>query len=670
MKKETKKMNGIQQLKRSYGRIWQKRGAKLAHAVVFALVFSWVGYQVFAAHAEPKMPTGSDEIVVQYESLDGVKTVKQADGALVNAISPNDVLVTGDGTLYCNVDSDGVLTTAHLGPGQVKQLYDDVYTSDVTALAAQQKAHLPSFEYGPGKSPAAIIINDNSGAQVVYNTGTGSAVFDAVAAHLQQACRENPSTQKVPHLPALKNPVLKDPSGKIVALLNAFGLLGHADAATTSDYTSETANYNDVNTHRLNHVNKPALTRSGCITNVARAWAQHMADTGTLSHNPNYVSQITAACGNSWQALGENVGMGPDETSIFNALIASCEHHSNIDDMDWGCGWSTSGYNFIGVGASRDSNNTLWVTENFAACPGCKNPWTSKVSKPSGSTTTTTAPSYTWTNLGGTAAGGPGAVSMSSSNEEVFVRGTDNQLWHRDWNSSWSSSWASVPGSCIISNPAATSWANGRIDVFAQACGGGLAHQWYISGQGWSYQENLGGAMLGGPAATNWGTGRLDVFVRGTNDVLYHKWYISGQGWYAGWENLGGTLYSDPAAVAWGSGRIDVFANAGTSQNSLYHRAYASGWQSWENLGCCMVGGPGVTSRGSNQLDVYVRGTDNYVYQKTWNGKGWSGFVKLGGGITSDPEPVARGSSYENVFAAGGNSNIYYLSWNSKTGWQ
>src|SRR5437016_4970296 len=72
---------------------------------------------------------------------------------------------------------------------------------------------------------------------------------------------------------------------------------------------------------------------------------------GTLEHNPNLGSQVSG-----WRMMGENVGTGPDATSIENAFENSPHHFENMVDPS---------FTLIGVGVTQDSSGTYWVTEDF-----------------------------------------------------------------------------------------------------------------------------------------------------------------------------------------------------------------------------------------------------------------------------------------------------------------
>jgi hypothetical protein len=67
----------------------------------------------------------------------------------------------------------------------------------------------------------------------------------------------------------------------------------------------------------------------------------------------------------------------------------------------------------------------------------------------------------------------------ASGRMELFVRGTDNALWHR-WqtapNSGWSP-WASL-GGVLTSNIAVGQNADGRLELFVRGTDGALWHKW------------------------------------------------------------------------------------------------------------------------------------------------------------------------------------------------
>jgi hypothetical protein len=137
----------------------------------------------------------------------------------------------------------------------------------------------------------------------------------------------------------------------------------------------------------------------------------------------------------------------------------------------------------------------------------------------------------------------------------------------------------------MVGGPGAVSWGPYRIDVFVRGTDNAIWHKWFDAnpgGGGWSGWESLGGNMTSDPDASSFESGRLDVFARGENGELMHKWFPTYGGGWSGWESLGGELAagSGPSAVSWGPRRIDVVARvkenvpAGIKENSIEHWAY------------------------------------------------------------------------------------------------
>ena len=51
--------------------------------------------------------------------------------------------------------------------------------------------------------------------------------------------------------------------------------------------------------------------------------------------------------------------------------------------------------------------------------------------------------------------------------------------------------------------------------------------------------------------------------------------------------------------------------------------------------------GLAVSSWAPNRLDTFVRGTDDALWHKWWDGASWSGWESLGGVLTSEPAGVS-----------------------------
>jgi peptidoglycan hydrolase-like protein with peptidoglycan-binding domain len=251
---------------------------------------------------------------------------------------------------------------------------------------------------------------------------------------------------------------------------------------------------------------------------------------------------------------------------------------------------------------------------------------------------------HPWESLGGVLTSGVGTASWGANRLDLFVRGTDNALWHKWWAPGWSG-WESL-GGVLTSGASATSWGPNRIDVVVRGTDNACWHKAWAPG--WTGWSSLGGVLTETPAICSWGPNRLDVFARGTDNALWHKWW-NGSAW-SGWESLGGVLTSAPAAVCWAAGRIDVFVRG--TDNALWHKWFAGGWSGWESLGGVLTSAPAAASWAANRLDVVVRGTDNALWHKWW-APGWSGWESLGGVLTSSPGAESWGQNRIDVFARG-----------------
>ena len=264
------------------------------------------------------------------------------------------------------------------------------------------------------------------------------------------------------------------------------------------------------------------------------------------------------------------------------------------------------------------------------------------------------APTSMWTAVGGSWTSGPGVASWATGRLDLFVRGTDNALWHAFWTGTRWSPFENL-GGVLSSDPTAISWGPNRLDVFARGKDNQLWHKLW-SGSGWSNWEPLGGVLSSGPTVASWGPGRLDVFVQGTDNGLWHKFYA---GAWSAWEPLGGSIAADPGAVSWGPGRIDMFARG--SDNTLRHKWWTgSVWSPWESLGGTLTTGPGVSSCGPGRLDVYAAGTGASIYHIGFGGS-WSGWQGIGGQTPSRAGAVCQSLASTADLLVRGTDNALWL---------
>src|SRR5205085_1611262 len=128
----------------------------------------------------------------------------------------------------------------------------------------------------------------------------------------------------------------------------------------------------------------------------------------------------------------------------------------------------------------------------------------------------------------------PTAVWQGEAQLDVFIRGTDNALWHKQWvNGSWHDE---SLGGVWTSSPAVTEAAGIQLDVFIRGTDNALWHKQWVNGS-WHGWESLGGEWISGAAAAVQGWGTLDVFVRGPDNALWRKQLQFDLSWSA-WEAL------------------------------------------------------------------------------------------------------------------------------------
>lgn len=125
----------------------------------------------------------------------------------------------------------------------------------------------------------------------------------------------------------------------------------------------------------------PPLEGYWDLADNARSHSNLMADRQELFHSSN-LGSVTSG----WERLGENVGVGPDVSSLHQAFMNSSGHRRNI----------LGDYNYVGVGVTVDDSGMLWVTVIFMkAAPGLNGGGDTTTTAPPTTTTTTTQAPHT-----------------------------------------------------------------------------------------------------------------------------------------------------------------------------------------------------------------------------------------------------------------------------------
>jgi Glycosyl hydrolase catalytic core len=178
------------------------------------------------------------------------------------------------------------------------------------------------------------------------------------------------------------------------------------------------------------------------------------------------------------------------------------------------------------------------------------------------------------------------------------------------------------------------------------------------------------------PGAASWSIYRLDVFFRGSGDdqAVYRRSWDTNGPWTSA-SSMGGATTSGTGAAAVASKRLDIVTR-GLTDNFVWNRRYdGSTWTGWTNLGGKTYSSPATSARrGTSILDVFMRGTDNAIYHRYRNGTTWSsGWASIGappGGATSAPASVSNNTGKIDVFVRGADTAIWRNTWTTAwSGW-
>lgn len=176
------------------------------------------------------------------------------------------------------------------------------------------------------------------------------------------------------------------------------------------------------------------------------------------------------------------------------------------------------------------------------------------------------------------------------------------------------------------------------------------------------YMVSSGATAWTNPAdryAAPWGTGIAAV------DFVEAPWTSLFIG-----QNYRSQNASDPGVAATAVGRYDLFVRG--ENNDVYRRIYQGGaWgATWAPLQAVGTSGVDAVSRGAGDVDVYVRGLRNEVWHRETSGGLWRNWLSLGfpaGGATGDPGAAWKGGVDVDVFTRGSNGALYSGSIGSTT---
>ncbi len=256
-------------------------------------------------------------------------------------------------------------------------------------------------------------------------------------------------------------------------------------------------------------------------------------------------------------------------------------------------------------------------------------------------------------------------ASNADGRLEVFVRGSDNAMWHKyqlSPNGGWSN-WYSLGGS-FTDKPAAYRNADGRMQVFARGTDGNLGTAYCQSNGVWTNFYGMGIAISGSPAVSVNLDGRMELFVRGTNNQIYHSYQLSPNSSWSSWYSLGGNMTDYPVAGPNADGRLQVFCRgADGALNTSYCQSNGV-WTNFFGMDATLVEVPALAINSDGRMELFIRGTTNSVYHsyQTAPNSGWTGWASLDGQITDHPAAARNSDGHLEAFARAGDGAVWH-SW-------
>ena len=280
-----------------------------------------------------------------------------------------------------------------------------------------------------------------------------------------------------------------------------------------------------------------------------------------------------------------------------------------------------------------------------------------------------------WQSLDGFATSNPVAAVNSDGRVQVFVRGSDQNIYTRRQISPGSTNWEawSGLGGSASSAPAVIRNADGRMQLFVRGPSGNLrSRQQASAGGSWNAWINLGGRIHWGPTAALNSDGKVAVFVGGQNNDLFQIVQTSAGGAFGSYQALGGSISSHPSVVRNNDGRLEVFAR-GADHDLRHIRQNSAGgsWGAWQSRGGVITTHPKAAVNADGRVEVFARGSEGQLVSihQTSAGGAWAGWSSLGGYLTSSAGPVAARQGTALQLVVLGTDGVLFHRGQSGGGW-
>ncbi len=252
----------------------------------------------------------------------------------------------------------------------------------------------------------------------------------------------------------------------------------------------------------------------------------------------------------------------------------------------------------------------------------------------------------------------PGAVvsaaSRSADKLDVFVTGTDGQVYTAAWEPGFTDGWHGWWPIAGVSVPqgAPIQVAVSRLDTLSLFCtaidGRVMTSSWSPVQATWAPWTQVldGRAAPGAPVtAVSSAPGQIDLFVTGLDGRAYTARQPArrrGGAPWSGWVAIGDARLPQGApinAVSRSRGKLDIFATdlMGRVISAAWSPEGAQGWKGWWQIagGQALPGAAvAAVSRAPDKLDIFVTGIDGIATTAAWEpsfGGAWHGWWKIPG---------------------------------------
>ncbi|MBR7832088.1 glycoside hydrolase family 27 protein [Actinospica durhamensis] len=231
-------------------------------------------------------------------------------------------------------------------------------------------------------------------------------------------------------------------------------------------------------------------------------------------------------------------------------------------------------------------------------------------------------------SLGGQASADPALVHVNDADSAAFVRGADGGPEEQTTTNSgaWSGTWTELGGPTggeIVGQPAAYANADGSLDVFVLGTDAQVYRNTFADGawQGWS---SLGGSLADAPTVAYTGPNAWTLVGTGTDGQI---WTLTATG---GWSALspptGLSVYGRPSAVTDGT---TTYVAVRTDDDSVWldTSSAAGQWSGWTGLGGTVSDSPTLLET-EGRVYLFARASDYTTWEDNLTSGSWSGWFE------------------------------------------